>query len=450
MANVIGMEQIGAIRGLWRRKWSRRRIARTLGLNRRTVTRYINQFEAESAGTGPPDPKCTILPPGNGDSKYTIPPAGKTPRHGSGQAGRQSQCEVYAEQIERALEKGLTAQRTWQDLVCDCGFEGAYDSVKRYIRQKKAAAPRRIWRMETLPGEEAQVDFGTGAWIQAEDGHKRRSWIFRIVLSCSRKAYSEAVLRPDTETFIRCLENAFRHFGGVTHTLCIDNLRAAVKKADWYEPELNPKLESFCRHYGTLIMPCRVRKPEHKGKVENSVKYVKNNALKGRSLTTLAEENEHLLHWEQTVADGRIHGTTRQQVRARFEQIEKPALLPLPASLFPCFREGQRKVHRDSYVEVDGSYYEVPVEYIGRQVWARWNDRTVRVFNREMEHIRSFAKRSKGQFSHSLGARGRRTTTMERDMAWWIQRCAAMGNNCGLPWPGLYHPTKFFSPIRRP
>ena len=259
MANVIGMEQRSAILGLWRRKWSHRRIARTLGLNRRTVARYIEHLEREGGVADPPDPKCTILPPGNDASKCTIPPAGKT--------GRQSRCVAYAEGIERALEQGLTAQRIWQDLVCGHGFEGSYDSVKRYVHRKKAAHPRRIWRMETLPGEEAQVDFGTGAWIQAEHGRKRRSWIFRIVLSCSRKGYSEAVLRQDTETFIRCQENAFRYFGGVTHTLAIDNLRAAVRKADWYEPELNPKLESFCRHYGTVVLPCRIRKPEHKGYV---------------------------------------------------------------------------------------------------------------------------------------------------------------------------------------
>jgi transposase len=436
MANVIGMEQRSAILGLWRRKWSRRRIARTLGLNRRTVAGYIEQHEGQLRLKAAADSNCTIVPPGKHGSKCTIPPAGNGDAKPSippaGKSGRQSQCEPYSEQIELALEKGLQAQRIWQDLVCDYGFEGSYDSVKRYVRQKRAASPKRIWRMETLPGEEAQVDFGTGAWIKGSDGRKRRSWIFRTVLSCSRKGYCEAVFSQNAETFIRCLENAFRHFGGVVQTLCIDNLRAAVSRADWYEPEINPKLESFARHYGTVILPCRVRKPEHKGKVESSVKYVKNNALKGREFTTLAEENKHLLWWEDTVADCRIHGTTRQQVRKRFIEIEKPALLPLPVSLFPCFQEGQRKVHRDSYVEVDGSYYEVPCEYIGRQVWVRWDDRTVRVFNRDIEHLRSFAKRPRGQFSHSLGARGRRTTTMEHDMAWWIKRCARMGNNCGL------------------
>jgi len=413
-----------SIRTLYERGWSKSRIARDLGVCRETVIRYVGLDAATCEMPAGADSKPTIVPAGKQGSKPTVLPAGKL--------GCQSRCAAYSEQIKLALNKGLTAQRIWQDLVCDYGYDGSYDSVKRYVRKEKAKSPRRIFRMETLPGEEAQVDFGTGAWIKGDNGHKRRSWIFRIVLSCSRKGYTESVFRQDTETFIRCLENAFRYFGGVTQTLNIDNLRAAVSKADWYEPEINPKLESFCRHYGTVILPCRVRKPEHKGKVESSVKYVKNNAIKGRIFSSLMEQNEFLLSWENTVADCRIHGTTRQQVRKHFLEVEKEALFTLPVSLFPCFQEGQRKVHRDSYVEVDGSYYEVPCEYIGRQVWVRWDGRTVRVYNRELEHVRSFAKRARGQFSHSLGARGRRTTTMERDMAWWIRKCSRMGSNCGL------------------
>lgn len=111
MANVIGMEQRSAILGLWRRKWSRRRIARSLGLNRRTVAGYIEQYEEQLRLKAAADSNCTIPPAGNGDAKPSIVPAGKS--------GRQSQCEPYSEQIELAMEKGLHAQRIWQDLVCD-------------------------------------------------------------------------------------------------------------------------------------------------------------------------------------------------------------------------------------------------------------------------------------------------------------------------------------------
>ena len=89
-----------------------------------------------------------------------------------------------------------------------------------------------------------------------------------VVLSHSRKAYSEVVFRQTTENLIRCLENAFWHFGGVPKTLVPDNLKAAVLKADWYDPDLNPKLRSFCEHYGTVLLPTKPRTPRHKGKVE--------------------------------------------------------------------------------------------------------------------------------------------------------------------------------------
>jgi transposase len=108
-------------------------------------------------------------------------------------------------------------------------------------------------RMECEAGEEVQVDFGTGAPILTPEGKRRKPWVFRMVLSHSHKAYSEVTYRQTTGDFLRCLENAFWPFGGVTKTVVVDNLRSAVANPDWFDPELVPKLASFCRHYGTVI-----------------------------------------------------------------------------------------------------------------------------------------------------------------------------------------------------
>ena len=164
-------------------------------------------------------------------------------------------------------------------------------------------------------------------------------------------------------------------------TVVIDNLKAGVIDPDLYDPRLNPKLEEFAQHYGTVILPTRPAMPRHKGKVEAGVKYAQNNAIKGRSFSSLAEQNDHLRHWERTVADTRIHGTIRQQVGKIFETIEKALLKPLPASLFPVFEEARRSVHRDGYVEFRRAYYSVPPEYVGRQVWVRQELRLLRVYN---------------------------------------------------------------------
>ena len=342
--------------------------------------------------------------------------------------GRKSVCDPHRNLIEEKAGQGLSAQRIYQDLKIEVQFAGSYESVKRLVRQLRKADPARVWRIEVSPGEEAQVDFGAGAPILSSQGTRRKTWVFRIVLSFSRKAYGEAVLHQDTETFIRCLENAFRYFGGVTQTVNLDNLKAAVLKFDFADPQLNPKLLEFARHYGTVILPCLPRTPEHKGKVENSVAYVKGNALAGRTFDCLAAENQWLIKWESTVADLRIHGTTKRQVAQLFEQ-EKKHLLPLPASLFAVFREAPRQVHRDSYVEVAKAYYAVPPEYIGQQVWARWDQREVRLFNQRWEQIQIHRRLGPGQFSKVLGIGGGQGT-LKANLDYWLQRASAMGSDC--------------------
>jgi hypothetical protein len=139
-----------------------------------------------------------------------------------------------------------------------------------------------------MPGNESQIDFGAGAPVVRPDGKRKHPHVFRIVLSFSRKGYSEAVYHQSTDNFIHCLENAFWHFGGASRTLIIDNLKIAVKNADWYDPDIHPKIQSFCEHYGTVILPTKPYTPRHKGKVERGIGYVKGNALKGHKFCSLA------------------------------------------------------------------------------------------------------------------------------------------------------------------
>jgi len=312
--------------------------------------------------------------------------------------GRASDCAPWRAVIEAKLDQGLSAQRIYQDLVSEHGFAGSYYSVRRFTRRLGQGRALPFRRLECGPGEEAQVDFGTGAPIRLADGRLRRPHVFRIVLSYSRKGYSEAVSRQTTDSFLRALENAFWHFGGVPQRLVLDNLRAAVSKADWFDPDLNPKVQAFATHYGLVMLPTKPRTPRHKGKIERGIGYVKGNALKGHVFASLDAQNQHLLHWEQTVADTRMHGTTRQQVGKRFHE-ERAALLPLPPARFPCFNEGRRIVHRDGHVEVDKAYYSVPPEYVGRQVWVRWDNHLVRVLNGRQQPIAVHAKRQPGCFS---------------------------------------------------
>jgi transposase len=440
-----------AISTLSRSGWSQRRIAHELGIDRETVARYrrlARQAEAPKpaiAPTGsqpvegsnpaivPPGPEATTAPrhaPAESPNP-AIPPAGSKP-------GRVSHCELFATFIKAGLDGGLSAQRIYQDLLSQQKFTGGYDSVKRFVRQLQQANPLPFRRMESEPGQEAQVDFGQGAWV-VEEGQRRRPHVLRVVLSHSRKGYTEVFWRQTTENFVRGLENALRHFGGVVRTLVIDNLRAAVKQVDGFEPELNPKVVSFCEHYGTVILPTKPAMPRHKGKIEAGIKYVQTNGLAGKQFASLGAQNVHLARWEETVADTRIHGPTRQQVRTHFLSVEKPKLLPLPAGLFPVCREAPRKIHRDGYAEVDKAYYSVPPEYVRRKVWARWDAKMVRLFNERMESIAVHVRQEPGKFkTDPAHIHDHKRTLIERGAEWILDRCRVLGAGAGTWAEALY------------
>jgi transposase len=405
MANQLKMAEAQAILALARNGWSARHIARQLGVHRETVGRHLRLSNP-------------------GDSKPASAPIGSA----GAPTGSVSAASPWREVIVQKLETGLSAQRIYQDLYSDHGYAGSYYSVRRLIKKLTAALPAPFRRMECEPGAEAQVDFGRGAPIVRPDGKRKSTWVFRIVLSHSRKGYAEAVHRQTTDDFLRSLENAFARFGGVPRTLVIDNLRAAVTRADWFDPELCPKVRSFAEHYGIAILPTKPYTPRHKGKIERGIGYVKGNALKGRTFTSLAQENEHLLNWEASVADTRIHGTTRRQVKEVFELAEKPALLPMPADRFDLFQEALRSVHRDGHVNVQGAYYSVPPEFLSQRVWARWDGRTVRLLDQKMRLIALHAQRSPGTFStQSIHIVPEKISGVERGTTWLLRRVEYIG-----------------------
>ena len=431
MANRLRMALIETIITLRRRGWSRRRIARELGVDRETVTRHLHGAVGSNATSAPPGSESF-----EAESNATNAPIGSPgPDAGAdaalGAPGRSSECEPFRAVIAAAWERDLSAQRIYQDLVGEHGFTGSYYSVCRFIRRFGRRSELPVRRMECEAGDEVQVDFGRGAPIVMPDGRRRLTHVFRVVLSHSRKAYSEAVTRQTTEAFIRCLENAFAHFGGVPRRVVLDNLKAAVKQADWYDPELNPKVQEFARHYGTIFWPTKPYTPRHKGKVERGIGYVKNNALKGRTFASLDEQNRFLQEWERTVADTRIHGTIRRQVGPFFVSVEKPALAPLPPGRFPCFQESRRVVNRDGHIEIGRAYYSAPPEYLARRVWVRWDGRLVRLFNDRLEQIAVHVQREPGRFStqhkHIVAEK---ISGVERGAAWILGRIRRVGPHC--------------------
>jgi hypothetical protein len=253
------------------------------------------------------------------------------------------------------------------------------------------------------------------------------------VLSNSRKGYSEAVWTQSTESFIRCLENAFHAFGGVPKTIVLDNLRAAVTKADWFDPLLNPKVEEFARHYGAVLLPTKSYTPRHKGKIERGIGYAQENALRGMKFAGLQSQNEHLRRWEAQVADLRIHGTIKKQVKKQFEEVERPLLQPLPAERFPYFLEGRRIVSRDAHVEVQRAYYSTPPEHQGREVWVRHDSRLVRIFDLRFNLIATHVRVEPGRFStQDAHLASEKISRVEKGADYLVGRAARIGRQTGL------------------
>jgi len=162
----------------------------------------------------------------------------------------------------------------------------------------------------------------------------------------------------------------------------------------------------------------------------------------GRTFGSLAEQNLFLSEWERTVADTRIHGTTRQQVGKHFETMERPALQPLPASLFPVFEEARRTVHRDGYVEFKKAYYSAPPEYVGREVWVRQETRLLRLYNTRREQIALHALAQPGKFTTDPAhLHSRKRHIIERGADHLLDRCRMIGPMTGT-WAEAVHQTR--------
>lgn len=376
MANFLSEDKKQVILALLRLKCSQREIQRRTGIKRSTISKY-----GRLAGVliGPPPKETSKVPPGSG-------------------IGSRSLAAPYQGNIEQSLAAGLTAQRIYQDLR-ELGFPGKYWSLKRFVKKLRKQKPEVCARLETPAGKEAQVDFGKGApAFDPATGKYKRPHLFRMVLSFSRHSYEEVVWKQDTGSFIRAHENAFRFFGGVPEIIVLDNLKAGVIQACFYDPTINPVYQAFAKHYGFEALPCKVRRPEHKGKVESSINYAQDNALKDRKFESLELENIHLRNWNRTIASLRIHGTTKEQVIKRFEERERAVLKALPLEPFKLFKIGKRRVHTDGHVEVEGAYYSVPCEYLGLDVTIHCDVKMIRVYDQQGKEIAVHIRQIKGCF----------------------------------------------------
>jgi len=436
MPNYLKMPKKSQVFALLELGWSYRRIERETGVRRETVSGYDQIRRANPAkafpgsDASPPDDSADqgdqvepnpAKPFAGAESK----PAKTFP--GSDRPVRFAAARYHDAIVDKRARR-LTAQRIWQDLTEEFGYGHSYESVKRYLRTI-APRERAVGVFESDPGQEGQVDFFRGApTFDPATGQWKRPWVFRLTLSCSRHGYEEAVWDQHLQTFLRLHERAFRDIAGVPTVVRLDNLKSGVLRACFYDPDVNEVYAAFARHWGFTPLPIQPRRPQENGKQERSGGYVKGNALKGRRFDSLEAHNAHLRHWNRTIARLRIHGTTRRQVWTHFVEVERPALRPLAADSFPMFRCGERTVHPDGHVEVDGAYYPVPARLLGEGVRVQWDEHLVRVYHRDELAI-VHARVPAGHYARIPGQSPAEPTTRQHAfIAQLLGRCERVGS----------------------
>lgn len=346
-----------------------RAISRRLGVSRKTVNKY-RRLAIQHNLLKNPLPDNSVLEKMLVDSEKEKPI-------------QSSKVEPYRAATTQMYREGLTSQVIFQRLQENYKFTGSYSSVLRFVHSELTETrPEAFIRIEAVPGSQAQADFGyAGLMFDPRTKKLRKAWGFAMVLSFSRHQFDRFVFDQRVETWLDLHRQAFEFFGGVPKEIVIDNLKAGITKAAFYDPLVQKSYRQCAEHYGFIISPCRPATPRHKGKVEaGGIKYLKNNFLAGRSFRNIDEANEKVLTWCLETAGKRIHGTTRQIPLEVFDKVERPALLPVPAHPYEITTWKEAKLHPDCHITFEASYYSAPFRLIGKDLWVAAAGKEVRIF----------------------------------------------------------------------
>lgn len=316
---------------------------------------------------------------------------------------------------------GLTSRRLFQ-IARDAGYTGGYRTLCRTVEKLRPTTRRAYHTLVFAPGEAAQVDWGYAGTIRCGSVRRRLSY-FVMVLCQSRMLYVELTLGEATEHWLKAHRRAFEFFGGVPRKVMVDNCKTAVVgRQPGRDPEINPSYLLFAKQYGFEPVPCGVRKPWEKGRVENAVGYVRKSFLAGRKLDDFETLKLALRRWLDETANQRQHNSTGVRPAELFAQEERPALLPLPQFPHPC--EVRRLAMADSRfrVAVEGNKYSLPSAFAGRRIEVGLGDNLVSIYhdrNLVAEHPRCYDRKQEiviDEHDHELRVR-RRHAQIQKNMA---------------------------------
>jgi len=332
---------------LKRQGLSERQIAKRLGISRPTVHKYLEDPEACERGRRPVE--------------------------------RESKLDPYEGNVRAWLKEDPEYKAIWiYDHLKPLGYTGSYDVVKRKVHELKEESQRIAYmRFESEPGCQAQVDFGEFQ-VEREDGSIGKYYLFCMILGYSRKIYGEFIEKCDLPTFLDCHIRAFAFLGGVPGEILYDRMRNVYIGKVAGKTRFNSTVQGFALHYGFKPVVAPAYAAWVKGKVERPYSFIREGFWRGYGFTCLPTANRDLSEWLQ-VKDERVHGTTHEVVRVRFER-ELPFLKPVPAQAFDTSYRVYRKVHKDCTVRFEGNSYVVPHTLVGKAIVLRVKDGIIRVF----------------------------------------------------------------------
>jgi transposase len=289
--------------------------------------------------------------------------------------GRKSKLTDFKEYLRsRYLETGLSGVRLCEEITA-MGFTGSVSAVRRHLQtiEKAGISPKATVRFETPPGEQAQVDWAEVGYFLDEAGIRRKIYAFIMVLSYSRMLFIEFVTDISTETLIACHQKAFAYFGGYTRKILYDNMKQVrLSQTEW-----NPLFQDFLSHYGIIANTHRPYRARTKGKVERAVLYLRDSFIKGREFENLADLQQQGFHWQEEVANRRVHATTKEKPCELFKNEE---LIPiLGVAEYRLVSKVSRKVSAEGFVHYAGSRYSLPPQAVGKTVLIEQDGQLIRV-----------------------------------------------------------------------
>lgn len=281
-------------------------------------------------------------------------------------AKKVSKLDPFKDYIIGKLQEGpFTASRLLREIQ-EMGFTGKYTIVKEFIRQiRPEQGIQAIYRYETKPGVQAQVDWSELGKLEI-DGKLLKLYCFSMILGYSRMRYIEFTLSIDAATLINCHLNAFRYFGGYPKEILYDNMKQVVIKRAMKssDSQWNPKFEDFFRHYGFVPRLCRPYRPQTKGKIENTIGFMKRDFFLGRNFASLQDMNAQAIPWLDRVNSSE-HGTTHE---IPLERLKSEGLKPVDGvPEYLMVREETRTISRDCFISYLGNKYSIPYKYAGRE-----------------------------------------------------------------------------------